>query len=116
MTVIISHNTRIFCTIDSYGHKTWKNKEGKIHRDNDLPAIILADGNQHWYKEGKCHRDNDQPAVIHPDGTQLWYKEGKCHRDHDLPVIIYADGSKEWRKNNKKYLPSRKTSTKKSKY
>jgi len=57
MTVIISHNTRIFCTIDSYRIKIWRNKEGLRHRDNDLPAVILADGTQEWYKRGLLQRN-----------------------------------------------------------
>jgi len=123
-----------------YGEKIWRNKEGQLHRDNDqpaiiyadgtqewykedlrhrdndLPAIIDADGTQYWYKDDKRHRDNDLPAIIYADGSKYWYKEGLLHRDNDLPAIIFSDGSKEWWKNNKKYLPSKKTSTKKSKY
>jgi hypothetical protein len=64
----------------------------KPHSIDDLPAIILAGGDQSWYKEGKLHRDGDLPAVIYADGDQEWYKEGKLHRDGDLPAIIYADG------------------------
>jgi len=40
-------------------------KDGKKHRDGDLPAAILADGKRYWYLHGK--------AVILLDGTQLWY-------------------------------------------
>jgi hypothetical protein len=28
-------------------------KEGKTHRDGDLPAMILSNGDQEWYKEGE---------------------------------------------------------------
>ena len=49
-----------------------------------------------WYKDDKIHRDNDLPAVILPDGTQYWYKDGKRGRANDLPAVIYADGSQEW--------------------
>jgi len=59
-----------------YGNKTWRNKEGQIHRDNDQPAIISSNGTQLWYKKGKCHRDNDKPAVIYADGAKYWFKEG----------------------------------------
>jgi len=74
-------------------------KNGRCHRDNDLPAIIYEDGSQEWYKHGEIHRDNDLPAAIYTDGTQEWYKNGELHRDNDLPAIIYTDGSQLWYKN-----------------
>ena len=86
--------------IDYHGKEKWV-KNGKIHRDNDLPAIISANGTRIWYKDGEQHRDNDLPAVINPDGSQAWFKDGKRHRDNDLPAVIHADGSEEWWKNNK---------------
>jgi len=110
--------------IDCHGNQYWY-QNGKIHRDNDLPAIIYYDGTQEWfqngelnrdndlpaliysygtkvwYKNGQRHRDNDMPAVIHYDGTQIWYNNGEYHRDNDLPAIIKANGNKEWYKNGK---------------
>src|SRR5690349_12346430 len=35
---------------------------GQLHRDNDLPAVIKANGTQKWYTRGQLHRDNDLPA------------------------------------------------------
>jgi len=82
------------------GEKTWRNKKDQIHRDNDQPAIIHADGTQTWCKEGQIHRDNDKPAVIFSNGTQYWYKEGLIHRDNDQPAVIHADGTKDWYKED----------------
>jgi hypothetical protein len=91
-------------------------KNGKLHRDNDLPAYIDDDRHtQKWYKEGKLHRDNDLPAVIIDSNyyydhylTQKWYKEGKLHRDNDLPAVIIEEHiennstiKKEWWINGK---------------
>ncbi len=45
---------------------------GKLHRDNDLPAIIYSTRSEHWYQNGIQHRDNDQPAVITLSGDQYW--------------------------------------------
>jgi hypothetical protein len=53
------------------------NSSGQKHRDDDLPAIIWADGAQEWYVNGRRHRDNGLPAFIDPDGTQYWYVNGK---------------------------------------
>ena len=60
----------------------------KIHRDNDLPAIIWSNGGKEWYKDGKQHRDNDSPAVIEHNGSLHWYKDGGLHRDNDLPANL----------------------------
>ena len=84
--------------INIYGDQYWY-KNGKYHRDNDLPAIILINGCQYWYKNGLQHRDNDLPAVIEANGDLYWYINGKCHRDNDLPAVIYTDGTKKWFKN-----------------
>ena len=71
-------------------------KDGRLHRDGDLPAITRANGSQRWYKDGEKHRDGDLPAEIYASGTQVWYKDGKRHRDGDLPAAIYADGTQYW--------------------
>jgi hypothetical protein len=107
-------------------NKYWY-KLGKLHRDNDLPAIIHSDGSsewfqngllhreqdlsaritkefQVWYKNGLRHRDNDLPASISA-GIQEWWKNGQLHRDNDKPAIIYKSGFTFWYKNGKQYYP-----------
>ena len=74
-------------------------KNGKLHRDGDLPAAIDADGTLHWYKNGEPHRDDNKPAVIRADGTLEWYKNGDWHRDGDKPVWIWENGTLIWSKN-----------------
>jgi ribosomal protein L25 (general stress protein Ctc) len=85
--------------IYSDGTQKWY-KEGILHRDGDLPAVIYCE-NQYWYKEGKIHREGDLPALIYSDGTQKWYKEGRVHREGDLPAVIYWNGDQEWYKEGK---------------
>ena len=61
-------------------------EDGKVHRDNDMPAAIYyrKDGSvksEKWLNDDKCHRDNDKPALIyyHKDGSirsESWYKDG----------------------------------------
>jgi len=87
--------------IDEYETQFWF-KNGKRHRDNDLPAVIYKNGIQGWYKNGRLHRDNDMPAEIYPNGDLLWYKKGKRHRDNDLPAII-SSVSQEWFKKGKRH-------------
>jgi len=88
--------------IDSDGTQEWF-IDGLLHRDNDQPAAIFSTGNKAWYQHGKLHRDNDLPAVIEVDGTQKWYQHGKLHRDNDQPAIIWSTGSREWYQNDKNY-------------
>lgn len=77
----------VYSVFHENGTQTW-HKDGKLHRDDDLPAVIYDSDYQLWYKEDRLHRDNDLPAVKNYDGTQMWYKEGKLHRDNDLPAYI----------------------------
>jgi len=78
-------------------------KNGKRHREEDLPAVIHADGSKYWYKNGQFHRDGDEPAIIYVDGSKYWYKNGQYHRDGDEPAIIYVNGIKFWFKNGLEY-------------
>ncbi len=65
-------------------------------------------GTKYWYKNGELHRDNDKPAVIWADGSLTWYKNGKLHRDNDKPAIIYANGSEYWYTDGLRYTPKSK--------
>ena len=76
-------------------------KNGKLNRENDLPAIVMTNGTKEWYKNGLRYRDNDLPAVEKADGTKKWYKNGKLHRDNGLHAVEYADGTKGWYENGK---------------
>lgn len=76
---------------------------GKSHRDNDLPAIIGCDSGKSWYLNGKLHREGDQPAVISPTGAKKWYKDGLLHREDDLPAVIHKNGTKEWFLNDQRH-------------
>ncbi len=40
------------------GTKQWYNKDGELHRDHDLPAIIFIDGTCWWYKNGVRYYPN----------------------------------------------------------
>ncbi len=84
-------------------------KNGKLHRDNDLPAIIYKifqdEEDQYWFKNGKLHREHDLPAVMDQNGYQCWYKNGEIHRDNDLPAEISSNGTQRWYKNGVNYTP-----------
>lgn len=55
----------------------WKNKDGLIHRDNDLPAIMYSDGTKEWFKNGVPHRDDEnKPAISFSNGKNFYLKDG----------------------------------------
>ena len=110
-TVQISEGIRL--EIHSNGIQQWY-KNGKLHRDNDQPAIICPDGSKCWRKEGKRHREGDQPASIWANGMKEWYKDDTLHRDSDQPAVIQADGTKYWYKDGIQYTPQVKVEEKKS--
>ena len=51
-------------------------RDGKLHRDNDLPALKWSDGNRVWFQHGEIHRENG-PAHILPDGAEMYYIHGE---------------------------------------
>lgn len=63
------------------------NKNGFLHRDGDLPAVIDVKGNNvYYYKNGKYHRDDDLNgnllhAVIWSNRHFHYYKEGKLIKE-----------------------------------
>ena len=67
--------------------KHW-HKNGLLHRDNDLPAIIVSDFEKHWLVNGKYHRDVFKPAFISiDDGIEYWF-EGKNYSEQDLQALF----------------------------
>lgn len=53
------------------GDLSWE-KDGKWHRDGDLPAWIGADGRLEWWQNNQLHRICG-PAVIYPSGALEWW-------------------------------------------
>jgi hypothetical protein len=66
---------------------------GKVHSFDDKPAYIKRFENHEckmWYKNGSVHRDNDLPAVINFYGQKRWYQNGVLFRANGLPCIEYT--------------------------
>jgi hypothetical protein len=91
------------CTIDKYGTKFWTNMNGKLHRDDDLPAIEYTNGGKSWYINGEQRRENDLPTAVFGNGNTVWHINGKLHRLGGLPAIIHTNGNKWWYIYNKSY-------------
>ena len=70
---------------------------------------VFVSGTEKWRnKDGKLHREGDKPAVIWANGTQVFWKNGKLHRDGDKPARIWASGIQEFFKNGVQYFPDKK--------
>lgn len=87
-----------------WGKRSWY-RDGKLHRDDDLPAVIEADGSQMWYQHGKLHRRGDRPAVVWANGSQHWWKRGMLHREDGQPAIVEVDGRRAWYRYGAPYRP-----------
>jgi hypothetical protein len=60
-----------------------------LHQENDLPAVIKANGTRLWYKFGKLHRDNNEPAIIDCSrGLLAYYKMDEPYRENNKPTVI----------------------------
>ena len=49
---------------------------------------MYENGVQGWYLVNRLHRENDLPAIIQANGTQEWWLNGQRHRENDLPAVI----------------------------
>ena len=71
----------------SFGICSWY-KNGELHRDGDLPAVIWHHGSKEWYRYGKRHRDHGPamitPTILDPNVMlECWYKNGDIVRTKD---------------------------------
>ncbi len=60
-----------------------KDEEEMWNRLKEPDPITDEDGNEFWYnKAGELHRENDKPAIVRANGYKVWYKNGvrqKCN-------------------------------------
>lgn len=85
------HNTDGPAIIRKNGYQAWY-QNGKLHREplSDEPAIIGKDGYK-WYVNGKLHRNNDLPAIYYFNGICKYYNNGKEYQlpaDPDIDMTI----------------------------
>jgi hypothetical protein len=85
----------------------WR-KNGILHRDDDLPAIIDG-GCYQWFQDGLLHRNGDKPAYINGDDIR-YYKMGQVHRDGGKAAVItkgFYPPAKSYYYRGKYYTPIR---------
>lgn len=73
------------------GHE-FSHVNGRLHSENNAPAVVYADGTRWWYDEGRIHRVG-APAVILSNGTQEFWQNNQRHRVEG-PAVIYPDTPK----------------------
>jgi len=71
------------------GAQIWY-KNGVVHREADLPAIVQLDGTLTYVQDGEVHRGGDLPAIVTPNGTKMWFSHGKRHRAGGAPAVVSA--------------------------
>lgn len=61
--------------VQMHSARTEYRLDGKLHRLNG-PAVISAQGDEHWYENGVRHRIGG-PAVTTRNGAEQWWVYGK---------------------------------------
>ena len=62
--------------IDKFGDKRLFDENGCLHSFDDKPSLKFSNGIVAWHKHGKLHRENQRPAVIYPSGDYSIYEDG----------------------------------------
>jgi hypothetical protein len=85
---ILSHSELLDCIKDgemkTYSGDIFTFHNKMLHSIDDKPAIQRINGDKKWYKEGKIHRSDDLPAIIELCPSKItyeWWINGKIHRD-----------------------------------
>jgi hypothetical protein len=61
----------------------------------------MNNGDLYWYKDGLLHRDNDLPSIIIKSGAKYWHINGVPSRlDISLPYIEMSNGDKYYKLND----------------
>lgn len=81
--------------------RTWL-RNGVVHRDDDLPAVIVFDpddptipAKQEWWQNGYRHRDRDKPAIVREyrdNADYHWFQKNRAHRVGKPAELEYVKG------------------------
>jgi len=78
--------TGVYC--DIHGNTYFYN-DGVFHNDDDLPSIIMVNGDKHWYDQGVRHREGF-PATIYSDvdkPDEYYYNGTKINLEEILKTV-----------------------------
>jgi len=93
---------------DRFGATT---RNGKYHSLNGLPSIVNGYMTL-YHKNGKLHRDGDLPAGTYSYGVHVWAMNDCFYRSNGLPTQTLRRGDRTWhvlnpdypKNSNQKYL------------
>lgn len=72
----VVHGDRVEYRLNGLLHRSGNGGSGS-GCNNDLPAIVRANGSKEWWINGRRHRDNGLPAIVRVNGTQEYYNNGR---------------------------------------
>lgn len=79
----------LYKNYSGYGNTIiWEKKDGKRHRENDLPAYVDEAGFKAWYLNGDLNRNGDKPARVWVNGHRSWERNSQTHRGGGKPAEI----------------------------
>ena len=72
-------------------------KDGEYHRDGNLPAVVLSNGDtkvyEAWYKNGKLHRDVGPATCNYMNGElkcEMWFRNGVIYNGGFTPISPFT--------------------------
>jgi hypothetical protein len=87
------HNEESILSIDEYGTKRWRNKDGVLHRIGG-PAVHYSSGTKRWLQDGELHRI-DGPAIEWANGRKAFYLGGKYFKTKEAFFEVLTDKEKK---------------------
>jgi hypothetical protein len=62
-------------------------------------ALVTEYGTCFWVQRGRVHRDNNLPAIVFADGRKAWFKDGRHYLTHTPPLTLKKKLKTEDQKN-----------------
>ena len=73
---------------NKFGDKTWF-KDGLVHREGGLPAVIYADGSKDWVEHGDFHNVAGPARTFAKDGGRAWFIRGEQLTEAQFNERVY---------------------------
>jgi hypothetical protein len=96
-------NMETITTEDNLGNIFRKNAHGKLHSENDIPAIEWSFGTKVWYKNGIKHREGGKPYFMGKN-IIIYMENGKYHRIGGPAIIDHKHDSEQWYINGERHF------------
>ena len=78
--------------------------DGKIHNEEDKPAIIWNNGTVEFWTHGKRIDSKIKPAIIYPSGSKMFYTNGKNQYFKQMNTNICCLFTKRYKSFYFKYI------------